>query len=613
MSNFGRILRIDLTNRKTDEQRIEETILRKYIGGLGVGARFLYDEMSPKIEWSDPKNLLIFGTGPLNGTGVAGSGGFCVVTKGCLTNGATSSQAMGNFGAFLRSSGFETIVMEGASSQWCYLYIHDRVAELGDATHLIGKDTWETEELLKRELNLKGKQSSVFSIGPAGENLVRFAAIVGDQGHVAAHNGVGAVMGSKKLKAVVVSRGKQTIPVSDKKTLSLLNHKMIDAGKNRDKATGLIYQWGTSFLVPGYILTGLLPVKNLTTSLSTDYSKFAGEYYRPRFKLKRNVCLGCPTHHLHIVEVTEGPYAGYVGEEPDYECMAAWGPLMGQTDPGAAVMLSDIADRMGMDSNEAGWLISLVMECFEKGMLSKGDTDGLDMTWGNVEATKAMLERIAHRSGFGNLLAEGVMRFAQHLGGEAPNMGVFLKKGHAPRGHDHRARWTEILDAATSSTGTIETGPITVDDPLSPEKVVDTVARKKVRSFVDSLVVCAFPTMTMLKNEISHLVDMLNAVTAWDYTKEEALEMEMRVVNLLRVFNVRHGIGPETEMPSPRYGSAPVDGPVSGKSIQPHWEKMLEEYYKIMGWDRKTGKPWPETLRKLGLEHVVKDIWITSD
>ena len=602
MSEFGRTLRIDLTTHGMYEQRLDETTLRRYVGGLGVGANLLYEEVPPGTEWKDPNNLLIFGTGPLNGTPVAGSGGFCVVTKGCLTNGATSSQAMGYFGAYLRSSGFDMIVMKGSSEQWCYLYIHDGVAELKDAAHLLGKDTWETEESLKKELALKERQSSVFSIGPAGENLVRFAAIVGDQGHVAAHNGVGAVMGSKKLKAIVASRGKQTIPIRDKKILSLLNKEMLDTCKNKNKLASLIYHRGTSFLFPGYVRAGLLPVKNLTTNLFADYHKFDGEYYRERFKLKRNPCWACPTQHCYIVEVTEGPYTGYVGEEPDYECMAAWGPLIGQSDPGAAVMLSDRADRLGVDSNEAGWLISLVMECFEKGILRKNDLDGLDMTWGNVEATKAMLEKIAHRSGVGNFLAEGVMRFANHVGGEAPNMGVFLKKGHAPRGHDHRARWTEILDAATSGTGTIETGPIQCEDPLSPEKVVDTVARKKVRSFVDSLVVCTFPTMTMLHHEISHLVDMLNAVTGWGYTKEEALEMELRVVNLLRVFNLRNGIGPETEMPSPRYSSAPVDGPVSGKSIRPHWDTMLEEYYRIMGWDRKPESHGLKRLESWGSE-----------
>jgi aldehyde:ferredoxin oxidoreductase len=605
----AKVLRINLLNNQIHDEEIDDSILRKYIGGLGVGAKFLYDEVRPEAEWDDPENLIIFGTGPLNGTRVAGSGAFCVVTKGCLTNGATSSQAMGYFGAFLRLSGFEMIVLKGVAKEWCYLYIHDGKVELKDATHMVGRDTWETEDLIKSEIGKKKHQSSVFSIGPAGENLVKFAAIVGDRGHVAAHNGVGAVMGSKKIKAVVAARGNRVIPVNDKERLSSLNKQMIDIGKNKDQATAAIYKWGTSFLFPMHIKTGVLPVKNLTTNLFSDYYKFAGEYYRERFKMRPLPCWACPANHCNIVEVTEGPYKGYVGEEPEYECMAAWGPIIGQTDPGAAVMLSNTADRLGLDSNEAGWLIGLVMECYEKGILKIDAMDGLDMTWGNAEATKEMLIKIAKRDGFGDLLAEGVMRAAQRIGGKAPDLGVYLMKGLAPRGHDHRAKWHEMLDTATAGTGTYETGPMPVDDHLSPSKVVDMVARKKVRSFVDSLVVCAFPTMTMLANEISHLVEMLSAVTGWDFSKEEALTMEMRVVNLLRVFNIRHGIGPEVEIPSAKYCSAPVDGPVKGKSIRPHWDNMLDDYYKQMGWDRQTGKPFPDTLKKVGLESIINDIW----
>lgn len=604
----SKILRIDLDHEKIGTEEIDQVSLRKYIGGTGIGAKILYAEVPPGVEWNSPENRLIFAAGPLNGTPVAGSGGISIVTKGPLTNGATSTQAMGYFGAYLRFSGFDAVAFKGAAKKWVYLYVHDGIAELKDASHLTGKSTWETEDLIKKELGKKERQLSVFSIGPAGENLVRFAAIAGDRGHVAAHNGAGAVMGSKRIKAVAAERGKGSVQIADRERLLRLNKEMVEFGKTKDKLTPLIYKWGTSFLFNLYINTGVLPVKNLTTNLFPDYYKFSGEYYRSRFEIKSHPCWACSTDHCNIVKVTEGPYTGYVGEEPEYECMAAWGPVIGQTDPGSAIMLSNTADQLGIDSNEGGWLIGLVMECYEKGILKKSDLDGLEMNWGNVENTKAMLHKIAHREGFGDVLAEGVMRAAQRIGGEAPNMGVYLLKGHAPRGHDHRARWGEILDAATSGTGTIETGPMAVADPLSPELVVEMVAKKKVRSFADSLVVCVFPTMTMQSNEISHLVAMLNASTGWDFTKEEALKMEMRVVNLLRVYNLRHGIGREVEMPSSRYSSAPVDGPVAGLSIRPHWGEMIGNYYKLMGWD-KDGRPLAETLRNVGLEDIISDIY----
>jgi aldehyde:ferredoxin oxidoreductase len=601
----NRVLRIDLTNRRTSAEQLAELTCRKYIGGLGVGARILYDEVAPGIDWGSPQNRLILTTGPLNGTLVAGTGSFCVVTKGALTNGAASSQANGYFGAFLRLSGFETVVIEGASDDWVYLYVHDGTAEIRNASHLVGKDTWETEASIKKELGGRGSELSVYSIGPAGEHLARFASIVGDKGHVAAHNGVGAVMGSKKLKAFVAAKANEPIETMDDAALRTLNKKMLA----RAKAETREWEEGTSFLLAEHIKHGTLPIKNLTTNVFPDFERLTGKYYRTHFELKPHPCWKCPLKHCHMITVTEGPYKGYVADEPEYELFAGWGPLIGQTDPGAAIMLSDTTDRLGLDGNEASWLMAFVMECYERGILTKADTGGIEMNFGNVEAARQMLHMIARREGLGNILAEGVMRAAQTIGGEAPDIGVYVKKGQAPRGHDHRGRWLEMLDTATSDCGTIAVGPQRVENHFSPEAVVDTLVSKRVRTFVDSLVICMFPSATMLHNNLDYLVSMLEAVTGWDYTEDEARMTGKRIDNLLRAFNIRHGILPEVELPSPRYGSAQVDGPVKAQSVMPHWDAMVDAYYKRMGWDRKTGKPLPETLRALGLEDVAADLW----
>jgi len=603
---INRILRVDLTHKQISNESLDEVVCETYIGGLGIGANLLYKEVPSGVEWNDPENRLIIGTGPFNGTLVAGAGSFCIVTKGALTNGATSSQANGYFGAFLRLSGFETVVVEGRSEDLVYLYIHDGGAELRDAAHLAGKDTTETEDLIKKELGGKEKDSSVYSIGPAGENLIRFASIVGDKGHVVAHNGAGAVMGSKNLKAFAAIRVKGEIEITDLETLSDLNKKMLARTK---EATQAIYEHGTSFLFGAYVGLGTLPIKNLTTNVISDYEKLTGEYYRKHFEITPRPCWRCPLKHVHTIKVTEGPYKGYVADEPEYESFAGWGPLIGQTDPGAAIMLSDTVDRLGFDSNEASWLIALVMECYEKGVITKSDTDGLEMTWGNVEAARSMLQKIARREGFGNVLAEGVMRASEGIGGEAPNMAVYVKKGQAPRNHDHRARWLEMLDTATSDCGTVAVGPQAVDEQCSPGPVVETLTKKRVRPIVDSLVVCAFPSMTMTSDKIDILVNMLNAITGWDYTEKEAMKTGSRIDNLLRAFNIRHGITPEVEIPSLRYGSAQVDGPVKAESIMPYWDDMVDSYYKEMGWDRKTGRPLPDTLRSLGLDHIIHDLW----
>jgi aldehyde:ferredoxin oxidoreductase len=600
-----RVLRVNLTEKKINVEYLNDETSRKYLGGLGMGARLLYDEVAPKAAWNGPENRLILSAGPLEGTLVAGTGSFCVVTKGALTGGATSSQANGYFGAFLRLSGFETVVIEGASDDWVYLYVHDGTAELRNASHLSGKDTWETESSIKKELGGEAAASSVYSIGPAGENLSRFSSIVGDRGHVAAHNGVGAVMGSKKLKAFAAARGNEPVEIKDNDQLRMLNKKMLE----RAKAETREYEEGTSFLLGVHMNHGVVPIKNLTTNVFPDYERLTGKYYRTHFQLKPHPCWRCPLKHCHIITVTEGPYKGYVADEPEYECFAGWGPLIGQSDPGAAIMLSDTTDRLGFDNNEAGWLMAFIMECYERGMITKSETDGLEMNWGNVEAAREMLHHIAFRKGIGNVLAEGVMRAAQALGGEALNVGVYVKKGQAPRGHDHRARWLEMLDTATSDCGTIAVGPQKVEDQFSPAAVVDTLTGKRIRTFIDSLVICAFPSATMLGSKIDYLVSMLNAITGWDYTEDEAMTTGRRIDNLLRAFNIRQGILPDLEFPSPRYGSAQVDGPVKAESVMPHWDSMIDAFYHRMGWDKATGRPLPETLRSVGLEDVVGDLW----
>lgn len=605
---MGIVLKIDLTNGYVTQENFAEEICREYIGGAGIGIRVLYDEVPPGTSWSEEENRLILAAGPLNGTSVPGSGTICAVSKGCLTNGGASSQANGYFGAYLKTSGLDVVIVHGASNNWKYLYIHDGTMELKDATHLMGKDTVETERIIKDELGKRQHELSVYSIGPAGENLVKFSMIFGDGGHVIAHNGFGAVMGSKRLKAIVAARGNSRPLVKDQKGLAELSKEMSKQAKEHP-IYGRIHKYGTSMLWPMLSKTGLLPVKNLTTNIFPHHKKFSREYYGSAYEMKRISCWACPLHHVQHLKIERGPHTQLETKDPEYECAAAWSSLIGNEDFESAVLLSDLADRLGLNSTEAGWTIALVIECYEKGILTERDTDGLRMTWGNVDAVKKMLARIAHREGLGDILAEGVMRAAEHIGGEAPDLGVYVKKGHGPRIHDARARWGDILDYAVGGVGTSESNPVPLEEPFSPRNVALSVRNGKIRQFVDSLVVCNIATMTYLGTDTRNLIDALNLITGWDYNEEEALQMALRVTNLFRVFNIRHGLTPELEVPSAKYGSAPVDGPVKGKSIMAEWEEIVDEYYRLMGWDRCTGKPFPDTLKKLRLESIISDIW----
>jgi len=603
-----KMLRVDLSRNQVTAEEIDADVARLTVGGTGIEARLLYNEVPPGIEWSDAENRLMWFTGPLAGTRVAGGGTVSIATKGPMTNMAGISQANGFFGAFLRLSGLHGIIIQGAAKQWSRLHIHDGTVEILDAQDLQGMSSLETEKAVRAKVE---KRCSIYAIGVGGENFVRFAGIIGDHGHAAAHNGLGAVMGSKKLKAVSVERGRMDVPVAHPERLKEASKALFEAAVATDPNLG---KDGTAFAFEVLMPIGAIPIRNYTTNEFPEVDKFTGKYLRSHFKTKPTPCWACRMGHCSHMEVTEGPYKGVTGEEPEYEALAAMGPLIYQKDPGAAVMLSNLIDDLGMDVNESGYLIAWIMECYEKGLLTKDDLDGIEMKWGDPEATAAMLKKIANREGCGERFAEGVKHAAEAMGGEALKCAIFTKKGASPRGHDHRSLWMELIDTCVSNTGTIETGgPLAQPAVLGvtpPKNRFDPIDMSRQnaqlnggRQFEDCLGTCRFCT-----TNFQLTVDCLNAVTGWDFTIDEAMEVGRRAINQLRMFNIRHGLTKEIEAPSVRYSSTPVDGPVKGISIAPHWENIRSNYYREMGWDPETGKPLPDTLEKLGIGYLIKDL-----
>ncbi|MBW1780549.1 MAG: hypothetical protein JRL30_07390 [Deltaproteobacteria bacterium] len=606
----GKILRIDLTEKKMFLEEPDLTFVHTWVGGVGFGARFLYEEVPARVAWSDPENRLIWTTGPLAGSGMSGAGTFNIAAKGPMTNLAGCSQANGFFGAYMKFSGFDGIIFQGRAEHLVYVLILDGKAEIRDARHLAGKDLWETEDAIREELGVKERKVSVFATGPSGENLVRYAAVGGDRGHLAAHNGFGAVMGSKNLKAVVAFRGGRNFPIHDPERVKEINRAIFENAKG----FGTFYEWGTGGYMPLIYEAGAVPVRNYTTNIFPEVEKMTGQYMRTHFKIRSQPCYKCRIAHVKEVTVTEGPYKGFVGEEPEYEQLAAWGPQIGNTDLGAVVMLTREVDRLGLDCNEASWTVGWVMECYEKGILSEKDLDGLDMNWGNVEAVRTLLTKIATREGCGDLLAEGVMRASQKVGGEAADCAVYARKGASPRSHDHRGRWPELFDTCLTNTSTLEAtwGGVhphlvdlpPVEDRFSHEETSTMNARfSGIRIFDDCLGSCRIASP-----DPKLQLQCLNAVTGWDMTLDEVFTIGRRIVNQLRVFNFIHGMKKEDERPSKRYGSVPTDGPAKDRNIMEKWSWMLKSYYTLMGWDPETGKPLPETLQKLGLEDLCKDI-----
>jgi aldehyde:ferredoxin oxidoreductase len=609
---MGKVLRVDLSRGSSCDVVLDGEIAKRYIGGSALGLWYLYNEVTPEVEWSNPKNRFIVMSGPLGGT-VGGTGGYSIITKGPMTNGAASTQGMGYWGAFIKTAGFDGIIVQGAAKDWVYLYIHDGAVEIRDARHLVGKNTWEVQTCLEKDLGKSHSKFSAMTIGPAGENLIRFACVVSDRGHVAAHNGVGAVMGSKRLKAIVVERGNLKVKVWDRK---LLNH--VHKGIMEKMKESPLSMWqGTQPCFIPFGKAGIVPVKNYTTADWTEYEGMDATYYRQHTTLKRETCWGCPYDHLHVIRITEGPYKDFEGEEPEYEGMAGCGSLIGNKDPFAAIVLNNETDWLGLDVNESTWLIAWLMECYEEGLFTSEDLDGLEMKWGDIESSRKLLRKIAYREGIGDILAEGVMRAAMKMGGKAEEKAIFTKKGNTPRCHDHRTIWNTIIDTATSSMGTDEVSTLLATPevlglpketnrgtPDGAALINAAAAKKGAKHLLDSLLMCYVHSFGSSTND---LLSLLTATTGW--SGNEFSLFGLMVNNFFRSFSIKHGHTASMDEPSLRYGSLSLAGPGKGKSILADWGKARQSYYEAMGWDKETGKPLPETLEQLGLSFVIPDLW----
>jgi aldehyde:ferredoxin oxidoreductase len=603
---MGKFLRADLTTGTLSDITIDSAQIEHYVGGAGLGGSLLADEVPAGVGPFDPENRLIFAAGPLSGTVVPGSGTYTVATRGPLTGLAVGAQANGWFGARLKAAGYDGIIVQGASPELVTLVIDDGKAELRDASDLVGMDTTETQNHLQQSLKLP--RSSVACIGPAGEKMVRFANICSDHGHSASTNGVGAVMGSKRLKAVVVN-GQMPVPVHDRKRLRELAKQWSEQAQA--SAMGFtVHTVGTAGFFTAAALTGWLPIKNMTTNLFEPHPKFNGDALRASLKLTRHACHACPLHHCNHVEIPEGRFKGLVADEPEYEGMAGFGALIGNEDPYAAIALNDVADRLGMDLKECSFTMALAFDCFENGLLTAKDTDGLQLHWGDFDAARQLMYKMAAREGIGELLSEGVYRSAHRLGPAAVQKAVYTHKGLAPHVHDPRGLWGFLFGQAISNMGSIEgftsmelipeadlgyTEPVTkYEDPAALVESQGKLLRKYY--FVDSVGVCYFVCGVPLPL----IVEAFDAITGLEWTMDDAMRMGHRVATTLRQFNIRHGWTREQETLSPRLAAPSPDGPNAGISIAPVYDAMVDQHYAGMGWD-VNGVPTPETLQALGI------------
>ena len=626
MSNKGyvfepRVLRINLTTHEVTHEHRSAQWARKYVGGMGFGTRILWEELPPETAWNSPDNKIVWSLGALTGTTTCGSGLVCINTIGALTNGLASAQTLGHFGACLRRSGYDIVIVEGCADTWEYIYLDGDKVEFRSADALLGLDTWETEEALKEKLGMPGRECSVACIGPAGENLVRFSGIFNDKGHLAASNGPGAVMGSKKLKAIVVKRLDVEVEVADLDALNVAREAWFkDANDNtasgKFKSSGTRYV-GTLGSLNMMNMAHLIPVKNY---LSTDFptcSNFNRDqlYQDERFKWVREACWACPWNHCHSLEFVDGKYKGVMADEPEYEGMSATSALIGNFDDTEGGLAMDARiDHLGMDIKETGFLLAMVYELYECGILTKEDLGGIEMKWGDCDAGITLLERIAHREGIGDILAEGTKRAAEAIGHGATDHAVYTKQGFSPHVHDQRSQWSRIPGFGMSDFGSNLMNPVEgfvdkenfgIEKPaqaFNEDEICDHYIKVAChRPIDDSTGVCIFYTQA----DWRYVVQTLNAVAGWDMDVEEAKRFGFRMVSLMRCLNMRNGLRKHDYGVSKRWMSAPVEGEWSPKiADEATVNRMFDRIADGLGWDVTLACPKEETLRTLGLDDV---------
>ena len=608
---MGKILWVDLTRGNFKQEPLDENMARQFIGGYGIGARILFNRMKPGADPLGPDNILGFTTGPLTGTPAISGTRYTVVGKSPLTGGWGDANSGGWFGAFLKFAGYDMVFFKGISPKPVYLLIDNGKVELKDAARLWGKDTYETEDLIKAE---HGKETSVACIGSGGEKMALIAGIVHLKGSVAARSGLGAVMGSKRLKAVAV-KGNMKVPVADEKGLKELRAKYLATmGGHVD----ILRKFGTTFTTVPSIEGGDSPVKNWEGTAVKDFpdaSNLSGEAVAERSQ-KRIACYQCPVGCEAIMKAGTGEYKYEAGSyRPEYETIVMLGSNCLNSNIESIIKTNDLCNRYGIDTISAGAVIAFAMECYEKGLITKKDTGGIELTWGNHKAVVALTEQIGRREGLGDILADGVKIAAQKIGKGAAECAIHVGGQEVP-GHNPIATSALTATYLTNATPARHTQGSEEhhNKGLLPEVNRQLYsgrgeAHARGSNFQHALmcsgyclfVNSAFPTADVI-------ADFLRPVTGWDITTEELVKTGERIENMRQAFNLREGISLSQFKISGRLLGKPpkTAGPTAGVTVDE--ATLVKEYYKAMGWDLKTGKPSKKKLEELGLGDVAKEL-----
>lgn len=626
----GRILHVDLTHGRLEVEHPDEEFYRQYMGGSALGIYYLLKHTPPHTPALDPKNTLTLALSVLTGVPISGQSRLAAVARSPLTNAVGDSQSGGFFPAELKFSGFDAVVLHGRSDRPVYLWIHDGEAELRPAEHLWGKITGDVEDQIRSELG--DSKIEVLQCGPAGEKLVRYAGLVNMCNRLNGRTGMGAVMGSKNLKAVAV-RGNQKPDIARRDELMKTTRWGVDHFKESNIfGLGL---YGTAETISWQYDSGGLATRNWASGTFEDWQALDGKTMADTILKRRDTCYACTVRCKRVVEVQEESY--YVDPRyggPEYETIAAFGTYCGISDLHAVAYANQLCNMYGMDSITCGATIAWAMDCFEKGILTADDLDGIELRFGNAQAMLQMVEKIARREGIGDLLAEGSAQAAQEIGRGTQDLVVAVKNQELPahmpqtkrslaliyavnpfgadhQSHEHDPSYRSFPERmAEIGLTTVDPKQLSDDRSLNEEKVRYALTTQYVYSCLDSLGICQFvfgPAWQLYG--INDLVEVVRAVTGWEVTTDELLVLGRRRLNMMRAFNSREGIDRGADRLPKKLEVALKGGQTEGVSVNPDdIEKAKDWYYALAGWEVSTGIPKKETLQQLGLGWILDQV-----
>ena len=608
----GKILRIDLSSQTAKEEPVSEDLAKNYLGGAGFAIKYLYDELKPGTPALDKANKLIFAVGPLTATGAPCSSRMAVVAKSPLTNAVGMALAGGQFPAEMKKAGYDMIIIEGRAEKPTYIAIKDGEVRFRSAEKLKGMMTTDTQLFVKEEL---GDQNyRVACIGPAGERLVPLACIVNER-RAAGRKGLGAVMGSKNLKAIAV-RGQQRPAIADEANFKKARQVMNKAMRDSEVLYPLFAKNGTPMIVDDMTKMGIYSSKNWSATGEVDLVKEQGRDAQHAMIINKYYCADCPVGCTQVKLVNEGPYAGYLSEGPEFETTYSLGSTVGVGYLPAIIAGDRLCDEYGIDTMSAGVTIGFAMELYERGILTKEDTGGLELKFGNHAAVIEMLRRIAYKEGLGAILGEGTKKAAEKIGKGSEKYAMNIKGLELPA-YDVRGAKAHGLNYATSYTGADHNRGYAYQEifgiPL-PEKVDRFEIKGKGRltkwnqdvrtATCDCAPMCAFILdMAVPGIACQNTADLVTAASGIPFTADEVQQVGERVDNVARLFNGREGFSRKDDtFPKRLMTEAIKAGASAGQLIsQADLDLMLDEYYEARGWD-KDGKPTPAKLKELGLK-----------